>query len=57
MSSQRTSADGTDDCAVQQENELEALASIFEDDFKDLRSNDPWKVDPPSICVQSSTSC
>ncbi|XP_030574291.1 eIF-2-alpha kinase GCN2 isoform X1 [Archocentrus centrarchus] len=50
MSSQRTSADGTDDYAVQQELELEALASIFEDDFKDLRSKDPWKVKrPPEV--------
>ncbi|CAI5696843.1 unnamed protein product [Oreochromis niloticus] len=55
MSSQRTSADVTDEYAVQQENELEALASIFEDDFKDLRSNDPWKVKrPPEVylCLQ-----
>lgn len=43
-----TSAAGTDDYAVQQELELEALASIFEDDFEDLRGKDPWKVDLPS---------
>lgn len=36
--------DGTDDYTVQQENELEALASIFGDDFQDLRNNDTWKV-------------
>lgn len=44
MSGQHTTADGTDDYTVQQENELEALASIFGDDFQDLRNNDPWKV-------------
>lgn len=46
MSGQHTpaAAEGTDDYTVQQENELEALASIFGDDFQDLRSNDPWKV-------------
>lgn len=44
MSSQHASTDGTDDYTVQQENELEALASIFGDDFQDLRKNDPWKV-------------
>lgn len=44
MSGQVTPADGTDDYTVQQENELEALASIFVDDFQDLRNKDPWKV-------------
>uniref|UniRef100_A0A3B4WZ08 eIF-2-alpha kinase GCN2 n=1 Tax=Seriola lalandi dorsalis TaxID=1841481 RepID=A0A3B4WZ08_SERLL len=42
--------DGTDDYTVQQENELEALASIFGDDFQDLRNHDPWKVKrPPEV--------
>eukprot|EP00064_Thunnus_orientalis_P004159 superscaffoldBa00000371_g4170 len=50
MSSQHTPTDGTDDYAVQQENELEALASIFGDDFQDLRNKDPWKVKrPPEV--------
>lgn len=44
MSSQLTPADGTDERAIQQDNELEALASIFGDDFQDLRDKDPWKV-------------
>jgi len=50
MSRQRTGGgggeggEGTDDYTVQQENELEALASIFGDDFQDLRTKDPWKV-------------
>lgn len=43
-SQQHTSTEGTDDYTVQQENELEALASIFGDDFQDLRNKDPWKV-------------
>jgi len=41
MTSPHTS---TEDYLVQQENELEALSSIFGDDFKDLRRNDTWKV-------------
>ncbi|KAF1374984.1 hypothetical protein PFLUV_G00234700 [Perca fluviatilis] len=49
-SQQHTSTQGTDDYTVQQENELEALASIFGDDFQDLRNNDPWKVKrPPEV--------
>lgn len=44
MSSQLTPADGTDERTIQQDNELEALASIFGDDFQDLRNKDPWKV-------------
>lgn len=43
-SQQHTPTDGTDDHTDQQENELEALASIFGDDFQDLRNRDPWKV-------------
>uniref|UniRef100_A0A667Z965 eIF-2-alpha kinase GCN2 n=1 Tax=Myripristis murdjan TaxID=586833 RepID=A0A667Z965_9TELE len=50
MSSQHTPTDGTDDYTVQQENELEALASIFGDDFEDLRIKDPWKIKrPPEV--------
>ncbi|KAI3367813.1 hypothetical protein L3Q82_026651 [Scortum barcoo] len=50
MSGQHTSADATDDHSDQQENELEALASIFGDDFQDLRNRDPWKVKrPPEV--------
>ncbi|CAJ1073779.1 eIF-2-alpha kinase GCN2 [Xyrichtys novacula] len=50
MNSQHSPADGTDDHTVQQENELEALASIFGDDFQDLRNKDPWKVKrPPEV--------
>lgn len=44
MSGQHTPTDGTDDHSVHQENELEALASIFGDDFQDMRKKDPWKV-------------
>lgn len=44
MSSHLTPADGTDERTIQQDNELEALASIFGDDFQDLRNKDPWMV-------------
>ncbi|XP_061598878.1 eIF-2-alpha kinase GCN2 isoform X1 [Cololabis saira] len=56
MSGQQTPA-GTDDYSVQQENELEALASIFGEDFQDLRNKDPWKVKrPPEVhlCLRPS---
>lgn len=53
MSSQLTPADGTDEHTVQQDNELEALASIFGDDFQDLRNKDPWKV---RLAQQRSTA-
>ncbi|XP_040916157.1 eIF-2-alpha kinase GCN2 [Toxotes jaculatrix] len=57
MSTQHTPDDRTDDYTVQQENELEALASIFGDDFQDLRNKDPWKVKrPPEVhlCLRPS---
>ncbi|KAM4625732.1 eIF-2-alpha kinase GCN2 [Polymixia lowei] len=47
MSSQQSPTAGTDDYIGQQENELEALASIFGDDFEDLRNKDPWKIKRP----------
>lgn len=44
------SLDGNEDYAVQQENELEALASIFGDDFRDIRAEHPWKIKrPPEV--------
>ncbi|XP_053488960.1 eIF-2-alpha kinase GCN2 isoform X2 [Ictalurus furcatus] len=44
------SADGNEDYVVQQENELEALASIFGDDFRDIRTEHPWKIKrPPEV--------
>ncbi|CAN9502229.1 unnamed protein product [Ophioblennius macclurei] len=45
--SREHAADAAEEHTVQQENELEALASIFGDDFQDLRSKDPWKVKRP----------
>jgi len=32
------------DYSLQQENELEALASIYGEDFTDVRAEGPWKV-------------
>ncbi|KAL0969170.1 hypothetical protein UPYG_G00223410 [Umbra pygmaea] len=52
MSLHQTSTVGseTDDYSIQQENELEALSSIFGDDFQDLRINHPWKIQrPPEV--------
>ncbi|KAK6304367.1 hypothetical protein J4Q44_G00249530 [Coregonus suidteri] len=49
MSCHQTST-WTDDYSVQQENELEALASIFGEDFQDLRNKHPWKIKvPPEV--------
>lgn len=45
------SPDGNEDYVVQQENELEALASIFGDDFKDIRTEHPWKVQLSSLVM------
>ncbi|KAK7153483.1 hypothetical protein R3I93_011409 [Phoxinus phoxinus] len=41
------------DYSLQQENELEALASIYGDDFTDVRAEDPWKVRrPPEVFLK-----
>uniref|UniRef100_A0A673HCI1 eIF-2-alpha kinase GCN2 n=1 Tax=Sinocyclocheilus rhinocerous TaxID=307959 RepID=A0A673HCI1_9TELE len=38
------------DYSLQQENELEALSSIYGDDFRDIRAELPWKVSrPPEV--------
>ncbi|XP_028823379.1 eIF-2-alpha kinase GCN2 isoform X2 [Denticeps clupeoides] len=53
MSCAPSSVDGSDDYCVQQENELEALASIFGDDFEDIRVKQPWKVKrPPEVYLR-----
>ncbi|XP_061898001.1 eIF-2-alpha kinase GCN2 isoform X1 [Entelurus aequoreus] len=50
MSGHYTSTEATEDYTVQQENELEALASIFEEDFQDIRQKDQWNVRrPPEV--------
>uniref|UniRef100_A0A8C5AX79 non-specific serine/threonine protein kinase n=1 Tax=Gadus morhua TaxID=8049 RepID=A0A8C5AX79_GADMO len=50
MNSPHTFTEERDDYLVHQENELEALSSIFGDDFKDLRNNDKWKIKrPPEV--------
>lgn len=41
--------DGAESYLAQQENELEALASIFGDDFEDIRKKQPWKVLFPAV--------
>ncbi|KAG9268185.1 eIF-2-alpha kinase GCN2 [Astyanax mexicanus] len=39
-----------EDYSLQQENELQALASIFAEDFQDIRLKHPWKVKrPPEV--------
>ncbi|KAG5266200.1 hypothetical protein AALO_G00250890 [Alosa alosa] len=53
MSCSPCSPDGTDDYTVQQENELEALSAIFGDDFEDLRTKQPWKIQrPPEVYLK-----
>ncbi|KAL7873489.1 hypothetical protein AOLI_G00125600 [Acnodon oligacanthus] len=47
MSAAPDSPHGNEDYFIQQENELEALASIFGDDFKDIRPKHPWKIKCP----------
>ncbi|KAJ8290413.1 hypothetical protein GJAV_G00012550 [Gymnothorax javanicus] len=55
MSNFQSAADELDDYTVQQENELEALASIFGDDFEDVRKNHPWKIKrPPEVFLTLS---
>ncbi|CAL8286275.1 unnamed protein product [Lota lota] len=50
MNSPQTFTEERDGYLVHQENELEALSSIFGDDFKDLRNNDKWKIKrPPEV--------
>ncbi|XP_039525315.1 eIF-2-alpha kinase GCN2 isoform X2 [Pimephales promelas] len=41
------------DYSLQQENELEALASIYGEDFTDIRAEGPWKVRrPPEVFLK-----
>ncbi|XP_077096596.1 eIF-2-alpha kinase GCN2-like isoform X1 [Siphateles boraxobius] len=41
------------DYSLQQENELEALSSIYGEDFTDIRAEDPWKVRrPPEVFLK-----
>ncbi|XP_069049406.1 eIF-2-alpha kinase GCN2 isoform X1 [Lepisosteus oculatus] len=50
MSSFQSAVEQPDDYSDQQENELEALASIYGDDFEDIREKKPWKVNrPPEV--------
>lgn len=35
---------GDEDYSQRQEDEVAALKSIFDDDFADIREQDPWKV-------------
>ncbi|KAM8915910.1 eIF-2-alpha kinase GCN2 isoform 2-T2 [Spinachia spinachia] len=57
MSRQRAPTEAPEEHSVRQENELQALASIFGEDFLDLRNKDPWKVKrPPEVhlCLRPS---